>query len=124
MVKKYNYKGANFSRTFDGYDNSDSFVYNDIHDILKLFKHGYSKVTDQACREIRFGRLSKDKAKRLVAFYEMQEPNYIDIFCEWLGIDQRSLLYSMNRHRNKKFWKQSDIDKWTFKKKLSTILKN
>ena len=126
MVEQYDYKGAKFSRTFDGYDNCDSFVYNDIHDILKLYKYGYSKVTDQACREIRFGRLSKDEAERLVAYYEIQEPKYIDIFCDWLGIDQRSLLFSINRHRNKKFWTQHDIDKWTFNKKTckSKVLKN
>jgi hypothetical protein len=53
MVRMYDYMGASFARTFDTYDFVDCFNYMDIHDILKLYKHGYSKVTDHACREIR-----------------------------------------------------------------------
>ena len=102
MVDLYSYQGAKFSRTFDAYDYADSFVYSGIHDVLKFYKHGFSKVTDQASREIRFGRITKDEAKNLVAYYEMQEPQNIDLFCEWLEIDKKSLLLAINRHRNEK----------------------
>lgn len=117
MVKIYGYKGAKFSRTFDAYDNSDSFIYSDLHDILKLYKHGYSKVTDQACREIRFGRISKNQAKKIVSFYQVQEPSYIDQFSDWLGTNAQSLKFVLNRHRNSQYWHQSEPDVWSFKKK-------
>ena len=116
MVKIYGYKGANFSRTFDTYDNADSFVYSDLHDILKLYKYGYSKVTDQACREIRFGRISKEQAKKIVSFYEVQEPKYIDQFSDWLGTNPQSLKFVLNRHRNSRYWHQLEPDIWKFKK--------
>ena len=54
MVKTHQYKGARFARTFDTYDHVDCYNFMDFHDHLKLAKHGYSKVTDHACREIRF----------------------------------------------------------------------
>ena len=119
MVNLYNYKGARFSRTLDTYDYADSFVYSGIHDILKFYKHGYSKVTDQACREIRFGRLTKEQAFLITSFYEMQKPDHIDLFCKWLDVDKRSLLFAANRHRNEKFWFQKEPDEWHLKKNIA-----
>ena len=59
MIEKYNFQSSSFSRTFDTYDFVDCFNYMDIHDQLKFYKHGYSKVTDHACREIRFKRIDR-----------------------------------------------------------------
>jgi len=116
MKKKYNYKSARFSRTFDCYDYVDCFNYMNLHDYLKLMKHGYSKVTDHACREIRHNRISRGEALKLVKRFELKKPDFSAQFCEWLGIsDQKSLNYLLNRFRNKKFWEENDIDKWKFK---------
>jgi hypothetical protein len=112
MIKKFGFKGAKLSRTFDPYDHADCFVYSNVHDILKLYKHGYSKVTDQVCREIRFGRIDRLTGKRLIAFYENQQPEYMDLFCDWLGVDIRSLRFALNRHRNKKVWSEIEPDNW------------
>ena len=112
MVKNFGFKGSNLARTFDSYDHADCFVYSNLHDLLKLYKHGYSKVTDQVCREIRFGRIDRVTGERLVAFYENQQPEYMDLFCDWLGVDRRSLYFSLNRHRNKKFWSEIEPDIW------------
>ena len=73
MVKKYNYKTLNFYRTFDVYDHVDCFNYMNIHDLLKLYKLGYSKVTDHACREIRHGRISRNLAIKLIKNYEQKK---------------------------------------------------
>ena len=116
MTKKYNFKSAKFSRTFDCYDYVDCFNYMNLHDYLKLLKHGYSKVTDHACREIRHNRISRDEALKLVKKYELKKPDFSSQFCEWLGIgDQKSLNFLLNRFKNKKFWEEKDIDKWKFK---------
>jgi len=123
MVDMFGYKGTKFSRTFDTYDYADSYVYSGIHDLLKFYKHGYSKVTDQACREIRFGRISRKQAEKIVSFYQMQQPEYINLFCKWLNIDERSLYFAINRHRNEKFWTQKEPDKWSFKKKFTNKIK-
>lgn len=114
MMREYDYKTASFNRTFDCYDYVDCFNYMDLHDLLKLYKHGYSKVTDHACREIRFGRISRDEGLALVHKYELAPLAYIDQFCEWLGMTPRSLEFMLNQHRNPEFWQQIEPDKWKF----------
>lgn len=114
MVNKHNFKTSTFTRTFDTYDHVDCFNYMNLHDYLKLCKHGYSKVTDHACREIRFNRISRDQGILLVKKYELKKPNYIDQFCKWLGISEQGLNFIINRNRNKMFWKERDINKWKF----------
>ena len=114
MVKEFDYKNAKFARTFDSYDYVDCFNYMNLHDYLKLCKHGYSKVTDHACREIRYGRITREQGISLVKKYELIEPQYVDLFCKWLEIDKKSLEFIINRFRNKTFWQQTDIDEWNF----------
>lgn len=100
MVSMFGYKGAAFSRTFDTYDHVDCYNFMSLHDYIKLIKHGYSKVTDHACREIRHGRLTRDQGKALVQFYQSQPTGHTDLFCEWLGVDARGLEFILNQHRN------------------------
>jgi N-acetyl sugar amidotransferase len=114
MIEYYGYKTTSFDRTFDCYDYVDCFNYMGIHDLLKLYKQGYSKVTDHACREIRHGRLSREAALDLVQRYEQVEPKHIDLFCDWLGVQRLSLNFVMNQHRNRAFWRQEDPNSWSF----------
>lgn len=114
MIKQFGYRSASFSRTFDCYDYVDCFNYMDVHDLLKLYKHGFSKVTDHACREIRFGRLSRDNAIALVRHHEQEPLRYLQQFCDWLGINQNSLQFMLDQHRNPQFWQKSEDAKWEF----------
>jgi N-acetyl sugar amidotransferase len=114
MIEKYQYKTSRFNRTFDCYDYVDCFNYMNLHDLLKLHKHGYSKVTDHACREIRHGRISREDGLELVKKYETQPIEFEQNILEWLGITKISLDFILNRHRNKEFWKEIDIGRWEF----------
>jgi len=114
MIDKFEYQSSKFYRTFDTYDHVGCFVYMGLHDLLKFYKHGYSKVTDHACREIRHKRISREKAVDLVKFYEQCPVPYIDLFCSWLGIEKKSLEFILNRHKNSKYWEKTDYDKWRF----------
>lgn len=112
MVKKYQYKGAQFARTFDTWDYVDCYNFMDLHDHLKLLKHGYSKVTDHACREIRHKRLSRSQAQSLVQHYESQPLKHTEKFCKWLGVETHSLEFIMNQHRNQDIWRPVSPGKW------------
>jgi len=114
MIREYGYRTAAFSRTFDCYDYVDCFNYTDLHDQLKLYKHGYSKVTDHASREIRFGRITREQGLALVRKYEQATLKYSDLFCEWLGVTPRSLQFLMDQHRNSRFWTQVEPRNWEF----------
>ena len=112
MIKKYNFKTSINHRTFETYEHIDCYNYHDLHDILKLYKCGYSKVTDHASREIRHGRINKLEAQKLVKFYELKKIKYSKYFMEWLGIDKTALRFIIDLHKNKLFWEMKD---WNLK---------
>jgi len=114
MIDKYGYLTSSFSRTFDTYDYVDCYNYMNLHDLLKLYKHGYSKVTDHATREIRFGRITREQGLSFVKKYEQNYPEYLDLFNNWLGIDDKGLSLIMDQFRNEKFWKKISHRKWDF----------
>lgn len=91
MIKKYGYKSSKLNRTFDTFDHIDDWFYMNLHDILKQKKHGFGKVTDHVCREIRHKRISRDNAKNLVNYFSQKPSLYNKLFCEWLGIDLGSI---------------------------------
>lgn len=115
MISDYGYKTSKFSRTFDCYDYVDCFNYMDVHDLLKLYKHGYSKVTDHASREIRFRRLTREQGVYYVKKYERAPLKYLKQFCKWLGVTQRSIYFLMDQHRNPRYWEQIKPKEWLFK---------
>jgi N-acetyl sugar amidotransferase len=114
MIKEYDYKTSSFNRTFDKYDFVDCFNYMDVHDLLKLYKNGYSKVTDHATREIRFGRITREQGLALVKKHEQQPLKYLDLFQDWLGVKQNGLQFILDQNRNPKFWKSKYPSGWEF----------
>lgn len=114
MIREFGYKTATFSRTFDCYDHVDCFNFMNLHDQLKLYKHGYSKVTDHACREIRHGRITRQEGLTLVRYYENRPVEYSQQFCDWLGITPNGLQFLLDQHRNPSFWKEDSPRSWIF----------
>lgn len=114
MIKEYGYLTTKFLRTFDCYDYVDCFNYMNLHDQLKLYKHGFSKVTDHACREIRHGRLTRAEGLRLVRQYEQVPAGFSKLFHEWLGTTPLAMQFIMDQHRNPKFWKVKEPGQWEF----------
>jgi hypothetical protein len=114
MIRDYDYHTSSFSRTFDCYDYVDCFNYMNLHDQMKLYKHGFSKVTDHACREIRHGRLTREEGLTLVKKHEQVSMEYSELFMDWLGVNERSLQFIMDQHRNPNFWSQPVFGNWQF----------
>jgi N-acetyl sugar amidotransferase len=97
MIDSYNaYSSYNY-RTFDTYDRIDDSVYMSVHDLLKYAKHGYSRVTDSLCREIRFGRITRNDAQNIEAYYQNQviSNEVCDHFCSWLGASHGSIKWML-----------------------------
>jgi N-acetyl sugar amidotransferase len=114
MMACHDYQTASFARTFDCYDHVDCFNYMGLHDLLKLYKHGYSKVTDHASREIRHGRMTREEGLALVRHHEQLQVPYLEQFCEWLGITPASLHFILDQHRNPRYWKKIAPGRWEF----------
>ena len=115
MIKNYGYLTSKFERTFDCYDHVDCFNFMNLHDELKLFKNGYSKVTDHATREIRHGRLSRDEGLSLVKKYELKNSKYNNLFNEWLGIEKLGLKFLSDQHKNSKYFDELSPGNYSFK---------
>ena len=114
MIKKYDFRTSKFSRTIDAYDFVDCFNYMNLHDLLKLYKHGYSKVTDHVSREIRHKRLSRNQGHKLVLKHEHQAAEFSNLFCSWLGVNEKSLNFILNTFKNLKYWDHTYENKSKF----------
>lgn len=98
MIKGFGALGAKNPRTFDTYDRIDDMTYMTIHDVLKFNLHGYSRVTDNLCREIRFGRITREDALAMENFYQAEYPETeIKVFLEWLGMGYKAFEWYSER---------------------------
>lgn len=72
------------THTFDPYERSGSSVYYKIHDLLKLKRTGYRKVSDHLTREVRHNRITPIDGKEILSNFE--NPVFIKPFFDWLGV--------------------------------------
>lgn len=100
-------------RTFDTYDRVDDMTYMSVHDLLKFGALGYSRVTDNLTREIRFGRIDRATAQRLADAYACHDPGKVlDVFMRWLGLGTEGLewLFARQRHAQRELSATPKID--------------
>jgi len=71
-----------------------------ISHLLKFIKFGYGRATDQACRDIRNGHMTREEGLRLAAEYDGQiNPEYIRRYCDYIGITVREFWEIAERFR-------------------------
>ena len=115
MIRDYNYETAPQTRTFDTYHDVDCWNYSDVHDYIKWLKHGYGKVVDHACREIRLRRMSREQGIELVKQYQTREPRHLSLFLDWLGITENAFHYIVDQHRDLQIWHRDENWAWQLK---------
>jgi N-acetyl sugar amidotransferase len=98
MIDLYSYFTGPLPRTFDTYNDIDDLHFTGAHDVIKFRKHGYSKVTDDACREIRFGRLTREQGLDLARAYQHREPSNFSALCSFLGLSEQEILAQADRY--------------------------
>ncbi|MBN8703048.1 MAG: N-acetyl sugar amidotransferase [Bacteroidetes bacterium] len=112
MIEMYDYESYPQTRTFDPYNDVDCFNYSDVHDYIKFLKHGYSKVTDHACREIRLRKITREEGERLVQKYSHIYPKNLSLFLDWIGMTENAFNYIIDAHRNKEKWNRDENWQW------------
>tara|TARA_B100000795_G_C22794671_1_gene438728 strand:- start:2160 stop:2816 length:657 start_codon:yes stop_codon:yes gene_type:complete len=100
MIKKYDYNTLGQIRTFNTYENVSNLLYDDIHDYIKMIKHGYSKVTDHVCQEIRLNRMSREEGVSSINYYQKNKIRHKKLFLEWLGMDVSEFDNNLDKFRN------------------------
>lgn len=122
MIEMYDYETHEQTRTFDTYNDVDCFNYSDVHDYIKFIKHGYGKVTDHVCREIRLKRMTREQGIDLVKKYADIAPKNLRLFLEWIGMTENGFNYIIDQHRDKKMWKRDED--WNWKMLMDVFLFN
>ena len=112
MIKTYDYESCNQNRTFDTYNDVDCWNYSSVHDYIKWVKHGYGKVVDHACREIRLRHMTRQEGIDLVESYMTKTPANLDKFISWIGITEESFNYILDQHRSTEFFQRNDDWSW------------
>jgi len=106
MLDLYDYEAVPQTRTFDTYNDVDCWMHSDLHDYIKWAKWGYGRATDHAVRELRFGRLSREKALVVAQEYEAKPPANADVFLDWIGMTRNGFDFILDQHRNKEIWER------------------
>ena len=100
-IRKDNPKSLGALTNYDALD--DDFVV--VNQMIKYFKFGFGKSTDEACEMIRLGILTRKKAKKIVFKTDGEcSPKYIDDFCKYLGITKKRFYLIANKYRSKNLW--------------------
>lgn len=112
MIRDHGYETAPQTRSFDTYNDVDCWNYSDVHDYIKFVRHGYGKVTDHACREIRLRRMSREEGIDLVRRYTGHPPRNLGLFIAWLGMTENAFHYIIDQHRHPAIWRRNDRWEW------------
>jgi N-acetyl sugar amidotransferase len=115
MIELYDYESNEQTRTFDPYNDVDCFNYSDVHDYIKYIKHGYSKIVDHVCREIRLKKITREEGLELIEKYICIKPKNLSLFLNWIGMTENSFHYIIDQHRNKKIWFRNEKWQWEMK---------
>lgn len=81
--------------------------------MLKYFKFGFGFATDEACYDIREGRLSREDAIWYVKEYDGRcGEKYIQLACEYLSITKEEFWEVVDRYVNRDLFTQDSTGKW------------
>lgn len=87
--------------------------------MIKYLKMGFGFATDEACYDIREGRLSREEAKWLVEEYDGKcGEQYIEQFCDYISITKEEFWRVVDGYVNRKLFYKDESGKWIPKFKV------
>lgn len=117
--EKYGFKFPKKPRTgyYNYADIDDDFI--SIHHWLKWYKFGFTRLFDNLSIEIRNGRISREKAIKIIEKDKNLPPiDDIKKFCKFTNITTKEFFEIIEKHRNKKIWKKNKKNSWYIKNYL------
>ncbi len=123
LAKKYGFKSLGDTKEWkregyiEDYDQIDAIGYL-VHPWLKYYKYGHARATDVSSYWIRSGKISRDKAIKLVKEHDHKlDPKALRDFLEFTGYSEKEFWEIAERFRNKDIWEKVG-DKWRLKTAL------
>lgn len=94
----------------------EDFVF--VNQMIKYFKFGFGKVTDEVCELIRYGRMSREEAIELVNKYDGRcSSDYIKRFCDYIEVSEQEFWTTAESYRNKDLFEKTPAG-WRLKNAL------
>jgi N-acetyl sugar amidotransferase len=99
--------GGPVEGTYADYENLDCKWVGGLHDYLKFVKYGYGRATDNACIDIRHGRMTRLEGFKLAKQYDGQIPwKYLPDFLRFIDCTDEQFLQTINRFTNLTIFKR------------------
>jgi N-acetyl sugar amidotransferase len=95
--------------TYTDYENLDCKWIGGLHDYLKFVKYGYGRATDNACIDIRHGRITREEGFRLAKEWEGKIPRkYLPDFLSFIDCTEEQFMETINRFTNPYLFKRDE----------------
>lgn len=84
-----------------------------VNQMLKYFKYGFGRITDQLSEAIRLGKMDKSKAIVIARRYDGKcSGKYVKSFCDYIGITAKEFWRVADSYRSRKIWKKDKAGRW------------
>jgi imidazoleglycerol phosphate synthase cyclase subunit len=101
-----------FERTYRTMSNLDDMHENGAHDYLKYIKFGYGRATDHACKDIRAGLMTRERAIALVNHHDPIKPKDLKRWLNYVGMTEEEFDRIADTFRDPRVWRMED-GHWT-----------
>jgi N-acetyl sugar amidotransferase len=93
--------------TYTDYENLDCKWVGGLHDYLKFVKYGFGRATDNACIDIRFGRMTRDEGLRVAKKFEGKIPRkYLADYLRFIDCSMEEFMSTLDRFTNPYIFKR------------------
>lgn len=94
--------------TYTDFGQLDTPLY-ELHTYMMYLKFGFGRALQDACIDIRAGRLTREKAVEIVKEYDGEYPEKnIPLFLDYYQMDKKEFDAVLDRHVNKELFKKAD----------------
>jgi N-acetyl sugar amidotransferase len=106
VVERYGFEPADkpFERTYRTLSNLDDMHENGVHDYLKFVKFGYGRASDHACKDIRAGLLTRERAVEIVQAMDSVRPRDLSRWLEYVGWNEKQFDEVADGFRDPRVW--------------------
>lgn len=95
----------------------DDFVI--VNQMIKQFKFGFGKVTEQAAEAMRLGMIDRSKAIEMIKNYDGKcAHRFIKRFCDYLEISEEKFWEIADSFRSKDLWYRDEKGDWKLKQTI------
>ena len=102
-----------FERTYRRMSNLDDMHENGIHDWLKFVKFGYGRGTDHACKDVRSGAMTREKAIEMVERYDPVKPRKdLERWLDYVGMSEEEFDEVADGFRDPRVWVKDERGEW------------